>query len=77
MPALKQILLQFADDTGVYLKYEYLTLELFTNTLFHIENLMGLKVSYDKTLLYRVGSLAHTNMKICNVQKNYNGPMDQ
>ena len=58
---IKNILSQFADDTGVYLSYEPLEIDNFCKILQHIETNTGLKVSYEKTSMYRVGSLAHTN----------------
>ena len=64
MYKIEQILSQFADDTGAYLSYEYLTIEHFCQTLKDVENNMGLKVSYGKTSLYRVGSLHNTNARM-------------
>ena len=60
MKGLKNILSQFADDTAAYLKFNQLSLDAFTATLECIEANMGLKVSYDKTTLYRVGSLQNS-----------------
>ena len=61
---IKNVLAQFADDTGAFLKYESLTLNTFINVLTSVEANMGLKVSYDKTTIYRVGSLYGTNAKL-------------
>ena len=52
------VLTQFADDTTMYLRYEPLTLNEIANMLTIVEKNLGLKVSYDKTRLYRIGSLA-------------------
>ena len=61
---IRKILSQFADDTSAYLKFERLTLENFTHTLRTVEAHTGLKVSYNKTTIYRVGSLVNTDAKI-------------
>ena len=68
--ALKNLLSQFADDTCAFLKYEQLSLNCFSSALEDIEAQMGLKVSYEKTTLYRLGSLQHTNASLY-TQKNY------
>ena len=47
---------QFADDTTLFLEYDEISLEEVVHTLTKIEANTGLKVSYDKTILYRVGS---------------------
>ena len=62
--ALHNVLSQFADDTGAFLKYEQLCISSFSETLEHVEAQMGLKVSYEKTVLYRVGSLYKTNARL-------------
>ena len=67
---IKKILAQFADDTAAYLNYDRITVEQFTDTLSYVERLMGLKVSYEKTVIYRVGSLYKTNAQLY-TQKNY------
>ena len=61
---LKRILSQFADDTCASLEYSRESLEQFSEILHVVETTMGLKVSYEKTLLYRVGSLANSDAMI-------------
>ena len=61
---IKRILRQFADDTAAFLNYDPLTLQAFTNTLQYVEEQMGLKVSYEKTTIYRVGSLCKSEAKL-------------
>ena len=68
MPFLSNILSQFADDTGAFLKFECITIEEFGRTLQTIEAQMGLKVSYDKTTLYRVGLIRNSNAKLYTAQ---------
>ena len=64
------LLSQFADDTALFLSYDQLTVANVTKTLTHIEAQTGLKVSYDKTLIYRIGSLSGSNSKLY-TEKNY------
>ena len=58
---MESLLSQFADDTSAFLKFEKLCLESFTNTLECVERQMGLKVSYDKTTIHRIGSLVDSD----------------
>ena len=58
---LEHILSQFADDTCAFLQFTPLAIDGFCCVLRTLENQLGLKVSYDKTALYRVGSLANSN----------------
>ena len=60
---LQNILLQFADDMGAFLKYDPLVIEAFCDTLKMTERQLGLKVSYEKTNIYRVRSLFKTNAR--------------
>ena len=59
-----QVITQFADDTGLYLKYSHECIEATIQVLTHIESSTGLKVSYEKTNIYQVGSLKYTNAKL-------------
>ena len=75
---ITNILCQFADDTSAYLKYELLVLETFTEILTRVENQIGLKVSYDKTTIHRIGSLCDSEAMLY-TQKNFkwsNQPID-
>ena len=67
---MKNILAQFADDTSLYLKYERICLDAFTETISCVEEQLGLKVLYDKTTIYRVGSLCDSNATLY-TQKNF------
>ena len=58
---IENLLAQFADDTSIYLKYEKICLDAFVRTMEKVEAELGLKVSYDKTTIYRVGSLLNTD----------------
>ena len=61
---VENILSQFADDTSAYLEYSQLCINAFLDTLSCIESQIGLKVSYDKTTIYRIGSLVDSNAKL-------------
>ena len=77
LDGIKQVLSQFADDTAAFLTYELLTVEAFSKVLTHVEEQMGLKVSYDKTTMYRVGSLFGSEAMLY-TQQNFrwsSGPM--
>ena len=54
---LQNILSQFADDTTAFLHFDQNTLNSSSDALYYIEAQLGLKVSYNKMMLYRVGSL--------------------
>ena len=61
---LESILAQFADDTNLFLEYNYNCLEAVCQTFKNIEENIGLKISYEKTNVYRVGSLKNSNAKL-------------
>ena len=58
------LLSQFADDMDLYLPYDKIVLDAVLDVFTHIEVNTGLKVSYEKTTLYRIGSIANTNAKL-------------
>ena len=64
MDALRNISSQFANDTTAFLRFEQLTIDAFGKTLQCIEATMGLKVSYEKTILYIIGSLQSSNARL-------------
>ena len=57
------LLSQFADDTDLYLPFEKTVINAVLDVLTEVESNIGIKVSYDKTVLYRIGSIANTNAK--------------
>ena len=67
---IQKILSQFVGDMAAFLSYDRLTLEEFSLSLMKVEHNLGLKVSYDKTSIYRVGSLYNTNAKLI-TQKDF------
>ena len=54
------VISQFADDTNLFLSFKKATLGAVIDTLDIIQINTGLKVNYDKTKLYRIGSLANS-----------------
>ena len=65
------LLLQFADDTTFLLEATEQAISATTSTLEIAQLNLGLKVNYDKTNLYRIGSLQNT-AAICYMQRSYN-----
>ena len=55
---------QFADDMDLYLPFEKIVLDEVIRILDDVETNTGLKVSYDKTTLYRIGSIADSDARI-------------
>ena len=65
------LLPQFADDTVVFISYDLSELQVVVETFEHIEENTGLKeentglkINYDKTTIYRVGSLKNSDAKL-------------
>ena len=69
MGDVEHIISQFADDTILFLDNDQVSLEAAIDTLVYIENTIGLKISYEKTTIYRLGSIKHTDAKLY-CQKN-------
>ena len=65
---VEHIISQFADDTNLFLMYSESCINAAISTLVHIENSTGLKISYKKTKIYRIGSLRHSNAKCYTVK---------
>lgn len=57
-------LFQFADDLNLTLMYEQESLLETTQILDLFEKAVGLKVNYDKTSIYRIGSIQDSNAKL-------------
>ena len=58
------LLSQFADDTDLYLPYDQEVLNNVFEVLADVETNTGLRVSYEKTTLYRIGSLKDSSAKL-------------
>ena len=61
---IRLLLSQFADDTIVYIDYDLSELNAVIDTLMYIERHAGLKISYDKTIVYRIGSARNSAPKL-------------
>ena len=61
---VEYLISQFADDMDLYLPFDKHVLNTVCKELSNIEQNTGLKVSYDKTSLYRIGSIADSNAKL-------------
>ena len=60
---------QFADDMDLYLPYDKCVLNNVLTVFDYIEANTGLTVSYDKTMIYRIGSIANTDAKLYTQKK--------
>lgn len=58
---VEELLSQFADDTDLFLSYEPVTFREIDSVFQIIHDHMGFTVNYDKTTVYRIGSLRNTN----------------
>ena len=66
---VEYLISQFADDTDLYLNFDQSTFSETFSVLSGIEANTGLKVSYDKSTLYRIGSLANSDAKLFTPRK--------
>ena len=57
-------IVQFADDTNLFLLFEEKTIQATTNTLTVFERNSGLKLNYEKSNVFRIGALKDTDVKI-------------
>ena len=55
---------QFADDTVLFVNFDSIELNAVIDILMYIEDQTGLKISYEKTTVYREGYLKGTNAKL-------------
>ena len=51
---------QFADDTNIFIHFDKNSLQGVTDAFVEFQNNTGLKVNYDKTSIYRIGSIKNT-----------------
>ena len=58
------LLAQFADDTVVFVNFDLKELTVILDTFSHIEKHTGLKINYEKTSIYRTGSLKNSNARL-------------
>ena len=61
---LVNLLLQFADDSNLFLLFRNGMLDKVAYALDSIEDQLGLKVNYDKSTVYRIGSLENSKAEM-------------
>ena len=61
---IKNILAQFADDTALFIHFDKISIEEVVRTFQNIEAATGLKISYEKTVIYRIGSIKNSDAKL-------------
>ena len=61
---VENVISQFTDDTALFLIYEETCINSAISELMYIERNTGVKVSYEKSCIYRVGSLKGSNVKM-------------
>ena len=66
---MEYLISQFADDMDIYIPYDKVILNEVLDSLADIETHTGLQVSYDKTSLYRIGSIADSQAKLYTKRK--------
>ena len=55
---------QFADDTNLFLDYDPTLLQITIDTLAYFEKNSGLRLNYEKSSVFRIGSLRYSNEKL-------------
>ena len=66
---IKQLLNQFADDMDIFSLANEKSLKAIFNELEHFRKKSGFTISYDKTTLYRIGSLKHSNAQMYDINQ--------
>ncbi len=61
-------LTQYADDTNLFSLYDANSLNSIIHTFDEIQKHTGLKINYDKTSIYRIGSIRHSNAKLYTIK---------
>ena len=63
------LLSQFADNLNLYMKFNQRNWEVTISTFEKFEEMSGMKVNYDKTLVYRLGLIKNTGGKFYSKNK--------
>ena len=63
-----EVLSQFADDTGIFSLYDLDSLQAILNTFQDFTSSTGLKVNFDKSVIYPIGKKNNQNL---NVSQNF------
>ena len=65
----KALLTQFADDLTLFLKFKESVWQAVMDTFNSFERLSGMKISYEKTKIYRIGSIRNSQAKFYSKRK--------
>ena len=66
---IKQVMSQFADDTVIFIEFDQREIDGVMEVLASLETQLGLKISYEKTTLYRIGSLKNSEATLYTQKK--------
>ena len=66
---IKMLLSLFADDLDLFLKYKESVWNAVMKEFDNFEHITGMKISYEKTTIYRIGSLKGSNAKFYSSRK--------
>ena len=66
---LKYLLSQFADDLSIFTKFKQDLWQEIMNVFDDFESQTGMKISYEKTTIYRIGSIRNSNAKFFSARK--------
>ena len=66
---LKFLMSMFADDLDLFLKFKESAWQETMRVFSNFENLTGMKISYEKTSIYRIGSLQNSNARFFSNRK--------
>ena len=66
---LRLLLSQFADDLNIFMKFDQDSWQATMNEFDKFEKMTGMKISYEKTTIYRIGSIRNTNAKFFSARR--------
>ena len=66
---MEQLVSQYADDMDIFMMNDKKSLQSAIDILSYFQYQTGLHVNYNKTSVYRIGSLKHTNAKLYTTQE--------
>ena len=61
---IQYLLSQFADDLDLFMRCDQKSLDAALATLMEFETISGMKINFEKTTIYRIGSLRYSNAKL-------------
>ena len=66
---IKYLLSQFTDDLNIFLQFKKSAWKALMECFDQFEQFTGMKISYEKTMVYRIGSLRNTNAKFYSTRR--------